>query len=71
VTKTRAIEFVAEVRKIQTMVDGSMNVLLNFGEDCKEQAKVLIDWHGLQVRGMMEVEPTDTLGHIKKTWRET
>jgi hypothetical protein len=57
VTKTRAIEFVAEVRKIQTMVDGSVNVILNLPEQCREQAKVLIDWHHLEVHGILEVEP--------------
>jgi len=51
-----AIEFTAEVRKINTMADGSVNVILNLPEQCREQAKVLIDWHHMMVRGVLEVE---------------
>ena len=53
----KAIEFVAEVRQIRTMVDGSVNLILNVPETCREQAKVLLDWHNMMVRGIMEVEP--------------
>jgi hypothetical protein len=59
VTKTRAIEFVAEVRKIQTMVDGSVNVILNLPEHCREQAKVLIDWHHEEVHGILALDHLD------------
>ena len=49
----RAIEIRAEVRQIKTMADGSINVILNLPEDCKDQAKVLIDWQGLEVRAVV------------------
>ena len=55
----KAIEFVAEVRSIRTMVDGSVNVVLNVPEHCREQAKVLLDWHQLEVRGVLEVKAKD------------
>ena len=51
----KAIEFVAEVRQIKTMADGSVTVLLNMGEDCREQAKVFLDWHHSAVRGVLEI----------------
>ena len=63
----KAIEFVAEVRSIRTMVDGSVNVVLNIPEQCREQAKVLLDWHHLEVRGVLEVEITE---NSKKVWEE-
>lgn len=46
----KAVEVRAEVRQIKTMVDGSMNVVLNIPEDCKPQVKQLLDWMGLEVR---------------------
>lgn len=49
----RAVEVRAEVRQIKTMVDGSINVILNLPEDCKEQAKKLIDWQGLEVKAVI------------------
>ena len=55
----KAIEFVAEVRSIRTMVDGSVNVVLNVPEQCREQAKVLLDWHQLEVRGVLEVKKSE------------
>ncbi len=54
--ETRAIEFVAEVRQIRTMVDGSINVILNLPEHCREQVKVLLDWHHQEVHGILTVE---------------
>ena len=50
----KAIEFVAEVRQIRTMVDGSVNLILNIPEHCREQAKLLLDWHNMMVRGVLE-----------------
>ena len=41
------------------MVDGSVNVVLNVPEQCREQAKVLLDWHQLEVRGVLEVKAKD------------
>ena len=55
----KAIEFVAEVRKINTMADGSVSVILNLPEHCREQAKVLLDWHHLMVRGVLEVKKSE------------
>ena len=52
----KAIEFVAEVRQIRGMVDGSVNVTLNLPEHMMEQAKVLLGWHHLQVCGILEVK---------------
>jgi len=46
----RAVEVRAELRQIRTMVDGSVNVILNIPEDCKEQVKVLLDWLGKELR---------------------
>ena len=45
-----AIEAVAEVRQVKTMADFTLNVTLNIPENCKEQAKKLIDWQGKMIR---------------------
>jgi diphthamide synthase subunit DPH2 len=45
-----AVEVRAEIRQIKTMTDGSVNVILNIPEDCKEQVKVLLDWLGEEVK---------------------
>ena len=49
----KAVEIRAEIRKIQTMADGSINVLLNLPEDCLEQVKVLMDWQKMEVRAII------------------
>ncbi len=49
----RAVEIRAEVRQIKTMADGTVTVTLNLPEDCKEQAKVLMDWQGLEVKAVI------------------
>lgn len=49
----KAVEIRAEVRQIKTMADGSVNVILNLPEDCKEQVKVLLDWLGLEVNAVV------------------
>ena len=54
--KIRAIEVRAEVRQIRTMADGTVNVILNLPEDCREQAKVLLDWLGLEVKAVIAEE---------------
>ncbi len=46
----KAVEIRAEVRQIKTMADGTVNVILNLPEDCKEQCKVLLDWLGYEVK---------------------
>ena len=48
--KIKAVEVRAEIRQIRTMVDGSVNLVLNLPEDCREQVKVLLDWQGMEVR---------------------
>lgn len=48
--RVAAVEARAEVRQIKTMADGTINLTLNLPEDCKEQAKQLLDWLGLEVR---------------------
>ena len=53
---TNAIEFKGEIRQIRTMVDGSINCIINMPEECIDQAKVLLGWHHLMVRGVMELE---------------
>ena len=52
----KAVEIRAELRQIRTMADGTMNVILNLPEDCKEQVKVLLDWLGLEI-GAVIVAP--------------
>ena len=49
----RAVEIRAEVRQIKTMADGTVNVILNLPEDCKEQVKVLLDWIGFEVKAVI------------------
>ena len=38
------------------MADGTVNVILNLPEDCREQAKVLLDWLGLEVKAVIVEE---------------
>lgn len=56
VEEVKAVEVRAELRKIQTMVDGTVNVLLNIPEDCIPQIKVMLDWLGLEVRAVIAKE---------------
>jgi hypothetical protein len=51
--EVKAIEVRAEVRQIKTMADGTVNVILNLPEDCKEQCKVLLDWLGYEVKAVI------------------
>lgn len=51
--KIKAIEVRAEVRQIKTMADGTVNVILNLPEDCKEQCKALLDWLGYEVKAVI------------------
>ena len=50
----KAVEIRAELRQIKTMADGTVNVVLNLPEDCKEQVKVMLDWLGYELRGVLE-----------------
>ena len=45
-TEPVAVQFRAEIRQVKTMADFTANVILNIPEDCREQAKKLIDWLG-------------------------
>lgn len=55
-----AIEAEAEIRQVKTMADHSLNVILNFPEPYKEQAKKLIDWLGEMVRlAVVKVDRAD------------
>ena len=45
-----AIEASAEVRQVKSMVDGSINVVLNLPEPFKPQGKFFMDWVGKMVR---------------------
>ena len=49
----RAVEIRAEIRQIKTMVDGSINVILNIPEDCKPMVKAMLDWLGLEVTAVI------------------
>ena len=49
----KAVEVRAELRQIKTMVDGSVNIVLNLPEDCKEQVKVMLDWLQLEVKAVI------------------
>ena len=52
-TEVKAVEVRAEVRQIKTMADGSVNLVLNLPEDCREQVKVMLDWLGFEVKAMI------------------
>ena len=51
----KAVELHAELRFIKSMADGSVNVILNVGEDCREQVKVMLDWIHLEVKAVIAV----------------
>lgn len=54
--KIKAVEIRAELRQIKTMADGTVNVTINLPEDCREQTKVMLDWLGLMIHGVIAVE---------------
>jgi hypothetical protein len=56
VSEVKAVEVRAELRQIKTMADGSVNIVLNLPEDCKEQVKVLLDWLGFELRAVIADE---------------
>ena len=51
--QVKAVEIRAEVRQIKTMADGTVNIVLNLPEDCKEQVKVMLDWLGFEVKAVI------------------
>ena len=52
-SEVKAVEVRAELRQIKTMADGTVNIVLNLPEDCKEQVKVLLDWLGFELRAVI------------------
>ena len=54
--RIKAVEIRAELRQLKTMADGSVNVTINLPEDCREQAKKMLDWLGLELRGVFELD---------------
>lgn len=54
-SQIKAVEIRAEIRQIKTMADGSVNVVLNLPEDCREQVKVMMDWHHFEIVGVLEL----------------
>ena len=62
----KAVEIRAELRQIKTMTDGSVNIILNLPEDCREQVKAMMDWHHLELYGVLALERLDTLSDGKK-----
>ena len=55
ISEIRAVEVRAELRQIKSMADGSVNIVLNLPEDCKEQVKVMLDWLGLEISGVLTI----------------
>ena len=54
--KIKAVEVRAELRQIKTMADGTVNLIVNIPEDCKEPVKVLLDWLGLEIKAVIVCE---------------
>ena len=52
-SEIKAVEVRAELRQIKTMADGTVNIVLNLPEDCREQVKVLLDWLGYELKGVI------------------
>lgn len=50
----KAVEVRAEIRQIKTMADGTINIVMNLPEDCKEQVKVMLDWLGYEVVALLQ-----------------
>jgi hypothetical protein len=46
----RAVEVRAELRQVKSMVDGSVNIILNIPEDCIEMAQILLGWIGDEIK---------------------
>ena len=59
-SQAKLIELRAEVRQVKTNMDHTVNVTLNLPEDCREQAKVLLDWQGQEIFAFVSNEPITT-----------
>lgn len=55
-SEIKAVEVRAELRQIKTMADGTVNIVLNLPEDCREQVKVLLDWLQLELKAVIANE---------------
>lgn len=53
--KIRAVEVEGEIRQLKTMVDGSVNVVINLPEHCLPQVSQLLQWHREYVRVLIEL----------------
>jgi len=51
--RIHAVEVRAELRQIKTMADGTVNIVLNLPEDCREQVKVMMDWLQMEVKAVI------------------
>lgn len=51
----RAVEFVAEVRQIKSMADGTANITLNLPEYCVDQAAWFLKHQGDMIHGVVEL----------------
>jgi hypothetical protein len=49
----KAVEVRAELRQIKTMADGTVNIVMNLPEDCREQVKIMLDWLGYEVKAVI------------------
>ena len=52
----KAVEFVAAVRQVKTMADGTANVTLNLPEYCIDQAAWFMKHQGEMVKSVSEIE---------------
>jgi len=52
----KVVEFVAEVRQVKTMADGTANVTLNLPEYCIDQAAWFMKHQGEMVKSVSEIE---------------
>lgn len=57
----KAVEFVAEVRQVKTMADGTANVTLNLPEYCIDQAAWFMKHQGEMVKSVSEIESLTNL----------
>jgi hypothetical protein len=54
--EVKAVEFVAEVRQVKTMADGTANVTLNLPEYCIDQAAWFLKHQGDMVKSVSQLE---------------
>jgi hypothetical protein len=64
--EVRAVEFVAEVRQVKTMADGTVNLTLNLPEYCKPQAAWFMQHQGEMVKEVSILESLTDLNDEAK-----